>query len=72
MISRLDTWDKIRVVVTGIFVFAIGVLLASFIHRTLFSSGNVSTWLWFGGFLLATIMLGLLTVRAIQARSATT
>jgi hypothetical protein len=71
MISRLDTWDEIRVVVAGTFVFAIGVLLASLIHRTLFSPGNVSTWLWFGGFLLASLMLGLLTIRAIQARRAT-
>src|SRR4030095_8310484 len=58
MISRLRTWAEIRVVVTSTFVFALGVLLASLIHRTLFTPGNVSTWLWFGGFLLATVMLG--------------
>jgi hypothetical protein len=69
MISRLGTWADIRVVVTGTFVFALGVLLASLIHRALFSPGNLSTWIWFGGFLLATAVLGLLTVRAIQARS---
>ena len=68
MISRLQTWAEIRVVVTATFVFALGVLLASFIHRPLFSPGNLSTWLWFGGFLLGTVMLGLLTVRAIQTR----
>jgi hypothetical protein len=70
MISRRGTWAEIRVVVTAIFVFAVGVLLASFIHRALFSVGNLSTWLWFGGFLVATVMLGLLTVRAMQARRA--
>jgi hypothetical protein len=70
MISRLGTWAEIRVVVTATFVFAVGVLLASLIHRALFSVGNLSTWLWFGGFLVATGMLGLLTVRAIQARKA--
>ena len=67
MISRLRTWAEIRVVVTSTFVFALGVLLASLIHRTLFTPGNVSTWVWFGGFLLATVMLGLLAMRAIQA-----
>ena len=67
MISRLRTWAEIRVVVTATLVFALGVLLASLIHRALFSPGNLSTWLWFGGFLLATIILGLLTVRATQA-----
>jgi hypothetical protein len=70
MISRLQTWEEIRVILVGIFMFALGVLLASFIHRALFSPGNLSTWIWFGGFLLGTIMLGLLTVRAIQARRA--
>ena len=67
MISRLRTWAEIRVVVTSTFVFALGVLLASLIHRTLFTPGNVSTWVWFGGFLLATVMLGLLAMRAFQA-----
>lgn len=33
MLSRLQTWAEIRVVVTATFVFAFGVLLASFIHR---------------------------------------
>jgi hypothetical protein len=70
MISRLPTWADLWVVVAGTFVFALSVLLASLIHRALFSAGNLSTWVWFGGFLVATAMLGLLTVRAIQARRA--
>jgi hypothetical protein len=70
MISRLHTWAEIRVIVTATFVFALAVLLTSFIHRALFSTGNLSTWIWFGGFLLATIMLGLLTIYAIQRRKA--
>jgi hypothetical protein len=70
MISRLQTWGDIRVILTGTFVFALGVLLASLIHRALFAPGNLSTWIWFGGFLLATVMLGLLTLRAVQARRA--
>ena len=66
MLSRQQTWPEIRVVVTATFVFAFGVLLASFIHRQLFSPINISTFLWFGGFLLATILLGLLTVRTMR------
>jgi undecaprenyl pyrophosphate phosphatase UppP len=69
MLSRKQTWSELRVVVVATFVFAVGVLLASAIHRQLFSVTNVAAWLWFGGFLLATVMLGLLTVRAMQARS---
>ena len=67
MLSRKQTWPEVRVVVMATFVFALGVLLASFIHRELFSPTNVATWLWFGGFLLATVILGLLTMRAIRA-----
>jgi hypothetical protein len=67
MISRLGTWAETRVVVTATFVFALGVLLASLIHSALFSLSNFSTWIWFGGFLLATFMLGLLTVRSVGA-----
>jgi len=71
MISRLQTWDEIRVVVTATFVFALGVLLASFIHSALFSFTNISTWIWFIGFLLATLLLGFITIRAINQRMAT-
>jgi hypothetical protein len=71
MIGRLGTWDEIRVVVTATFVFAMGVLLASFIHSALFSLANISTWLWFGGFLLATLILGFITIQAIRERSST-
>jgi hypothetical protein len=71
MLSRQQTWTEIRVVVTATFVFAFGVLLASFIHRQLFSIINLSTLLWFGGFILATIMLGLLTMRTLRERRAT-
>lgn len=71
MLSRQQTWSEVRVVVIGTFVFAFCVLLASFIHRELFSLANVATGVWFGGFLLATVMLGLLTLRSIQAGSLT-
>jgi hypothetical protein len=68
--SRLQTWAEIWVILIGTFAFALGVLLASFLHRALFSPGNLSTWVCFGGFLIATVILGLLTLRAVQARRA--
>jgi ABC-type multidrug transport system permease subunit len=71
MSSRLQTWAEIRVVVTATFVFASGVLLASFLHGALFSPRALSTWLWFGGFVLATIMVGLLTLRATREKPET-
>jgi hypothetical protein len=66
MLSRRQTWPEVRVVLLGTFVFAFLVLLASLIHRGLFSLANVSTWAWFGGFLLATVVLGLMSVRSIR------
>ena len=71
MLSREQTWPEVRVAVIGIFVFAFGVLLASFIHRELFSLTNLAAWIWFGGFLLATVILGLLSARSIRAGSST-
>lgn len=70
MISRSHVWGEVRVIVTGTFVFAFGVLLASFIHRDLFSPANLSTWVWFGGFLTATVMLGALSQASVRAGGA--
>jgi hypothetical protein len=70
MVSRTSTWQEARVIVMGTFVFALGVLLASFIHRDLFSFANLSALIWFGGFIVATIMLGVLTQAAIRAGGA--
>ena len=66
MLSRQQTWAEIRDMVTATFIFALGVLIASFVHRQVFSFLNISALLWFGGFLLATLVLGLLTVRTMR------
>lgn len=71
MLSRQKTWAELRVVVTATFVFAFGVLLASFLHRQLFSRISVSAWVWFAGFFLATIILGVLTLRTMRESSRT-
>lgn len=67
LISRRQTWPEIRVVVIATSVFAFGVLLASLIHNQVFSFATLSAWVWFGGFLLTAVMLGLLGFRAVQA-----
>jgi len=66
LLSRQRTWLEARVLVIAAFVLAGGVLLASVIHGGLFSFANAAAWLWFGGFLLATVMLGVLSVQAIR------
>ena len=67
LLARQRTWAEIRVATTAMLVFTAGVLLASLIHRSLFSAA-LATWLWFGGFTIATLFLGLLTARAFQHR----
>jgi hypothetical protein len=71
VLSRQRTWLEVRILVISSFVFAFGVLLASFIHLGLFSSANAATWLWFGGLFIATVMLGLLSGQSIRAGGST-
>jgi hypothetical protein len=58
LLSRQQTWSTIRIVVTGFFMLALGVLTASMIHRALFSFDNPSTWIWFAGFTLLLVFHG--------------
>lgn len=67
MLSRRQSWLEIRIAVTATWVFAVGVLLASIIHRNLFSASDLSDCIWFVGFSLAVLMLGLITVRSIKS-----
>ena len=67
LLSRQRTWLEVRVFVISALVLACGALLASLIHRGLFSPANAATWLWFGGFFVATVMLGVLSVQSIRA-----
>lgn len=66
MLSQQRTWHEVKVVVTSIFVFTILVLLASLIHRELFSLERIATYVWFGGFLITLAMLGFLTYKSMQ------
>ena len=70
LLARCQTWSEARIGVTSILVFAVGVLIASILHRQLFSIADLSDWLWFIGFALASLMLGLLSIRAFVSRHA--
>ena len=67
LLSRRQTWSEVRIPVTATLVFAMGVLIASVIHRALFSAADFSHWLWFISFTIASLMLGLLSVRAFAS-----
>ena len=56
LLSRQRTWSTVRIVVSGFFVLALGVLIASTIHRSLFSFASPATWIWFGGFTLVLVL----------------
>ena len=67
LLTRRRTWAEVRIPVTATLVFAVGVLIASILHRGLFSAADLSDWLWFISFAVASLMLGLLSVRAFSA-----
>jgi hypothetical protein len=58
------TWLEARIAAAGTFVFAIGVLVASWLHVGLFNFGLPSVWAWFGGFAL--VALALLAALVLQ------
>ncbi len=66
--SRQDKWLGIRAIVPGMFAFTATTIIVSFIHINLFSFTELADLLWFGLFGIATVILGVLTVRVMQAR----
>lgn len=68
MLARSRTWPELRVVTIGMFVFAAGALLASAIHRDLFSFGDAADLLWFTLLGVATATLGAIATRSLIAR----
>ena len=67
LLARRQTWNEVRIPVTATLVFAVGVLIASIIHRALFSAADFSDWLWFISFTIASLMLALLSIRAFAS-----
>lgn len=58
MLSRQRNWSQVRIATVGTLILALGVLLASTLHLSLFTISNPSTIIWFGGFSLVAILLG--------------
>jgi hypothetical protein len=68
LLARQRTLLEARVVVAGLLVFTSGALLASVIHRGLFSAGDAEDVLWFGFLALSTAVLGVLLTQAMRER----
>lgn len=69
LFSRQDKWLGIRAIVPGMLAFTAGTIIVSFIHINLFSFAELTDLLWFGWFGIATVLLGVLTVRVMQVRA---
>jgi hypothetical protein len=69
LFARQDKWLEIRLIVPGMFAFTAGTVIVSIMHINLFSFTELVDLLWFGSFSIATVILGVLTVRALQARA---
>ncbi len=67
LLARRQTWNEVRIPVTATLVFALGVLIASILHRALFSAADLSDRLWFISFTIASLMLALLSIRAFTS-----
>jgi hypothetical protein len=66
LLARRRTWVEVRLALIGMLVFAVGVLVASLIHRDLFSVAELADVLWFGLFLALCGMLGILSARSLR------
>src|SRR5207248_11536791 len=67
--ARQRTYAEVRLFLIGTCVFAAGVLAASAVHLSLFSSERMATWLWFGGFGLAALVLAIASAVAWSHRT---
>jgi len=65
--SRQEKWLGVRAILPGMLVFTVTTVIISFIHLGLFSFNEIPDLLWFGWFLLASLLLAILTFRALQA-----
>jgi hypothetical protein len=68
--SRRHAWIEIFPIVLGMLAFTGGTIIVSVVHNELFSAGDVSDWLWFIGFGVATLVLAGMGMRIIQVVAA--
>ena len=67
--SRQAQWLGIRAIVPAMLVFSALTVVVSFLHVSLFSFSQIADLLWFGWFIVASILLAILTVHSFQARA---
>lgn len=66
LFSRQKKWLGVRAILPGMLIFTAITVMISFIHIGLFSFNEVPDLLWLGWFILASLILAVLTFRALQ------
>ena len=67
LFSRQQKWLGVRAILPGMLIFTATTLAISFKHISFFSFNEAADLLWFGWFSLASLILAVLTFRALQA-----
>jgi hypothetical protein len=67
LLGRMANWTRMRTGAITMAVFAVGVLTASLIHRSLFSSSELPDRLWFGLFGLGAAALVALGIKSFRS-----
>ena len=68
LFARQEQWSGVRAILPGMLVFTATTVVISFIHIGLFSFNEITDLLWFGWFIIAAIILAVITLRAVQVR----
>jgi hypothetical protein len=66
LFSRQEKWLGVRSILPGMLVFAVTTLIVSWLHIGLFTFNEIPDLLWFGWFIVSSLMLAVLTFHAIQ------
>jgi hypothetical protein len=65
LFSRQEKWLGVRAILPGMLVFTVTTVIISFVHIGLFSFNEIPDLLWFGWFILTSLLLAILTFRAL-------
>lgn len=66
LFARQEQWLGVRAIVPAMLAFTATTVVISFLHIGLFSFNEVADLLWFGWFLIMTVLLARMTVRVLQ------
>jgi len=66
--SKQGQWLGVRSIVPGMLSFTIVTVIVSFMHVKLFSFTEIADLLWFAWFIIASAILGVMTLRVLRAR----